>query len=456
MTHQPFISIQCDWDACVNDHADFWMSATSGDQTIEGKATCKSDDQTNEQSNNQPIYRSQNPDDFQIIQKSSINLSINCPAVKAHYDLQAANHTISSDDHAKQTIDQPSTTTFHRSPPPPVYSVAFSPINPCQIISGSVNGSLILYDWTNQTMNSSNKQTINPSVNPFEPLNGHVGDVEFIEYFPSGLVVLTAGLDQTIKIWSINQSNTQSINVKCVTTMTGHLQKMSGVCLIDRGKTFLTSSYDSSIKLWDCSCNKSINNFGFEPTVQTSTRAVNDVILLDQSTNQSVEGSLVLGAYADGQIRGFDLRDSSLKPVMTIDCNQSAAVTALTQAGPDQIVAGMSNGHMLLLDVRSTSNLALNQSVNQSSWCREQGASITNLLKYDDNSIVSGDELGAVTHWSYNQSNNESTDLPARILREFTGIDLEPVRSLAGYRADGKLKSIVTGSDSVRIYQLEQ
>jgi len=33
-------------------------------------------------------------------------------------------------------------------------------------------------------------------------LEGHVGDVQCCKFFPSGLVVLTGGLDTQLKIWS--------------------------------------------------------------------------------------------------------------------------------------------------------------------------------------------------------------------------------------------------------------
>lgn len=46
-------------------------------------------------------------------------------------------------------------------------------------------------------------------------LDGHVGDVNTCRYFPSGIVVLSAGADLRLKIWSAQDGS-------CARTLTGH------------------------------------------------------------------------------------------------------------------------------------------------------------------------------------------------------------------------------------------
>ena len=46
-------------------------------------------------------------------------------------------------------------------------------------------------------------------------LEGHVGDVYTCGFFPSGIVILSAGADMMVKIWSAETG-------ACATTITGH------------------------------------------------------------------------------------------------------------------------------------------------------------------------------------------------------------------------------------------
>lgn len=52
-------------------------------------------------------------------------------------------------------------------------------------------------------------------------LDGHVFDVNCCRFFPSGLVVLSGGMDAQLKIWSAEDSN-------CVVTFKGHKGGMEG------------------------------------------------------------------------------------------------------------------------------------------------------------------------------------------------------------------------------------
>lgn len=68
-------------------------------------------------------------------------------------------------------------------------------------------------------------------------LEGHVFDVNCCRFFPSGLVVLSGGMDAQLKIWSAEDAS-------CVVTFKGHRGGMKGVLK----KASLMISRDTSPK----------------------------------------------------------------------------------------------------------------------------------------------------------------------------------------------------------------
>ncbi|GFR72217.1 proteasomal ATPase-associated factor 1-like, partial [Elysia marginata] len=75
-------------------------------------------------------------------------------------------------------------------------------------------------------------------------LEGHVGDVYTCRFFPSGIVVLSAGADMMVKVWSAETG-------ECATTITGHKAAVLDSDIIDRGRNVITCSRDGTAKLWD-------------------------------------------------------------------------------------------------------------------------------------------------------------------------------------------------------------
>lgn len=51
-------------------------------------------------------------------------------------------------------------------------------------------------------------------------LEGHVSEVTHCRFFPSGMVVLSGGVDMRLKIWSVEDGS-------CPVTLTGHEAGMS-------------------------------------------------------------------------------------------------------------------------------------------------------------------------------------------------------------------------------------
>ncbi|WRT66901.1 uncharacterized protein IL334_003866 [Kwoniella shivajii] len=101
-------------------------------------------------------------------------------------------------------------------------------------------------------------------------LQGHVGDVRDVKWFPSGEVILTASSDLSIRIYGKNGINPR--------TLRGHTRAITCIHIIGIGKTILSGSKDGTIRLWDISKNEEIDRW----LIGTSSRkAVDSMIILN-------------------------------------------------------------------------------------------------------------------------------------------------------------------------------
>ncbi|XP_022130260.2 proteasomal ATPase-associated factor 1 [Pieris rapae] len=75
-------------------------------------------------------------------------------------------------------------------------------------------------------------------------LKGHGGPIYKCRFFPSGVVLISAGADGSCKIWSA-QSGINPVTLK------GHVMSVADVCIIDKGRNVISVSKDGTAKLWD-------------------------------------------------------------------------------------------------------------------------------------------------------------------------------------------------------------
>ena len=75
-------------------------------------------------------------------------------------------------------------------------------------------------------------------------LEGHIGDVNFCKFFPSGIVILTGAADLRLKIWSAEDGSSP-------VTLTGHTRGVNDACPVEKGKNVVSVGRDGQCKLFD-------------------------------------------------------------------------------------------------------------------------------------------------------------------------------------------------------------
>jgi WD40 repeat protein len=121
--------------------------------------------------------------------------------------------------------------------PAAVTDVAFSPTNPDSVATACADG--LPRTWNT---NSNFVQEFAPTFENGEQVTGHVGPVNSIAFGPNGLQLLTAGDDQTARIWDITTASE-------VRVVTGHTAAVNDAAFSSDGGLILTASDDTTARL---------------------------------------------------------------------------------------------------------------------------------------------------------------------------------------------------------------
>ncbi|NWW30920.1 PAAF1 factor, partial [Panurus biarmicus] len=209
-------------------------------------------------------------------------------------------------------------------------------------------------------------------------LEGHVYDVNCCRFFPSGLVVLSGGMDAQLKIWSAEDAS-------CVVTFKGHKGGILDTAIVDRGRNVLSCSRDGTARLWDCGksaclgiiadCGSPVNGIA----VGTADSSLNLGTPEKPPSEREVrtEGKILLLAREDKKLQGVGLQ--SRQPVFLFV--GSDAFNCCTFLSSTYILAGTQDGNIYQLDVRNTN--APIQVIHRS------GAPVLSLLPYRDGFVAS-------------------------------------------------------------------
>ncbi|KAG9465125.1 hypothetical protein GDO78_018875 [Eleutherodactylus coqui] len=172
-------------------------------------------------------------------------------------------------------------------------------------------------------------------------LEGHIYDVNCCTFFPSGMVVLSGGMDAQVKIWSVEDAS-------CPVTFRGH----------KAGGNVVSSSRDGTARLWDCgksACLAVVADCGAPINGISLGVADNAIDLGTPETPPSdreiaTEGKLLLLAREDKKLEGVSLQ--SRQSVFTFD--GADAFNCCTFLSSVNVIGGGQDGNLYLLDLRNT------------------------------------------------------------------------------------------------------
>ncbi len=126
--------------------------------------------------------------------------------------------------------------------------------------------------------------------------SGHTKGTSAIRFFPgSGHLLLSAGMDNKVKIWDVYNSG------KCMRTYMGHTQAVKDICFSNDGRRFVTCSYDKDIKWWDTETGKVVG-------AVTPGKVPHCVKLHPHPDKQNV----LLAGLADRKIMQWDLNTGDM------------------------------------------------------------------------------------------------------------------------------------------------
>ncbi|KAL7983123.1 hypothetical protein Chor_010465 [Crotalus horridus] len=140
-------------------------------------------------------------------------------------------------------------------------------------------------------------------------LEGHVYDVNCCRFFPSGIVVLSGGMDARLKIWSADSGS-------CVATFQGHKAGILDTAIVERGRNVVSSSRDGTARLWDCGrltclgviadCGSPVNGIALNATDNSLNLGSPEELPSEREVG--TEGKLLLLAREDKKLQGVGLQ----------------------------------------------------------------------------------------------------------------------------------------------------
>ncbi|XP_075975019.1 lisH and WD40 domain-containing Lis-1 [Anticarsia gemmatalis] len=236
-------------------------------------------------------------------------------------------------------------------------------------------------------------------------LKGHGGPVYKCRYFPSGVVVLSAGADGSCRIWSAETG----INP---VTLKGHSMAVCDIAIVERGRNVVSVSKDGSAKLWDVGEAKCLANIIAElPQINCCTiTTTNDEVEVENEREIGTSNKLLIVGCETGLVVCAHVARRELIFSKQLDsaCN---AVTVVEQS----IIVGCSNGKVVQLDIRNGSILK--------EW-HESANPVLSAAALPNHTFIVGRQDGTCTVFS-------TLETYSMLRVQLTGSDCDGIRDLS-------------------------
>ena len=196
-----------------------------------------------------------------------------------------------------------------------VHSAAFSP-DGRYIVSASVDETIKLWDIQ--------------SGECIKTLKGHTYFVESASFSPDGKYIVSASYDNTLRIWDTSSG-------KCIQTLEGHTDDVNSATFSPDERYIVSASGDNTIKIWDTENGKCIK------TIEGHTSYVN-------SANFSPDGRYIVSASLDSTIKIWDTQREEC--IETLE-GQNIVLSATFSPDGKYIVSASSDNTLKIWDTSS-------------------------------------------------------------------------------------------------------
>lgn len=306
------IFIQSDWNQSIREHGEkTWISLKLGGQnSIQG--SLKSDGLNGQ---GEPIISASNG--FEVVQlsKRSIVVQYNSNGINLSRQFYAPSQTFSIHQKAVRSLD---TTPGG--------------------LGASTDDEEKLIVWT--TESGDIRRTLNEK-------DGHFNDINNCKFFPSGIVLLTAGSDTRLKIWSIEDG-------RCGATLTGHKAGVLDTAIVERGKNIVSSSRDGTVKVWHVGTQTAIHSFEPEGGCINccSIKGETTESISNDNKEFGLEGKYVFVGGESGKIVGYNLSQRE----KIFDKQHNSSSNCIAYLNENVLCSGFQDGTILYYDLRQFDN----------------------------------------------------------------------------------------------------
>ncbi|KAK0394759.1 hypothetical protein QR680_000920 [Steinernema hermaphroditum] len=164
-------------------------------------------------------------------------------------------------------------------------------------------------------------------------IQGHIMDVNVCRFFPNGGILLTGGMDMTVRVWSVLESPANNVR-----TFKGHSKAITDLAIIDVGKEVLSASKDGSVRQWRCSDEVCVQNCQMD---SGEVRAICIIPSMGAFAAACEKNAVVIWSYKDDS-RGMLLR---------FCLNESCHPNSISVVNDKFLVVGSDEGTLSIIDI---------------------------------------------------------------------------------------------------------
>ncbi|KAJ8735738.1 hypothetical protein PYW07_007358 [Mythimna separata] len=258
-------------------------------------------------------------------------------------------------------------------------------------------------------------------------LKGHGGPVYRSRFFPSGIVVLSAGADGSCRIWSA-ESGINPVTLK------GHTMAVCDITIIEKGRNVVSVSKDGSAKLWDVGESNCLDNV-IEGHGQINCCAIattSEEVKVENEREVGTQNKLLVVGCESGLVVCAHVAKRAQLYTKQLDSACDAIIVL------DQVVlAGCSNGKITKLNLQDGAILK--------EW-HESASPVLSMVALTNQIFAVGRQDGTCTVLSLDEGSSQ-------LRVQLTGSDCDGIRDLA---FNGKWVFAGCRDSNVRKYDFNQ